>query len=115
MATPRPFLTPVAFIDSPQVLDCSVTSIPGSGSSPLQVVSSLKKSTAAVRIIDSLGEYVGLYVGKAGFEVLTAIIGAGAPDYVECVIPKGSRVTLRNMATTAISTGSVCITFLGIP
>lgn len=70
------WLFPRAFFDAPQVLSASVTPIPGSGDPPLQVVANLGiHSTYAVDYIDSTGDYIGIYVGAPGQEILKCIVG----------------------------------------
>ena len=105
-------MLPYAFMDSPKVLDCTVTSIPGSGSPPLQVVASLIFPAAKLEINDGLGAYCGLYVGGVGVEELYLIIAGGDRYEKDVEIPHGARISLRSMSTSAISTGTLCLTFL---
>lgn len=100
------------FFDSPVVLDCTVTSIPGSGSSTLQVIAKLTDQITRVLINDAVGQYVGIYSGAAGAEILKAIISGGKTYEAPVIIAAGSRVSLRNMDTAAITTGSLCVTFI---
>jgi hypothetical protein len=100
------------FFDSPQVLDCSVTSIPGSGSSTLQVVASTPDKICQLVISDAVGEYVGIYKGAVGQETLVAMVCSGSLYSVDCVIPKSSRISLRSMTAAALVTGTLCISFI---
>jgi hypothetical protein len=107
-------LFPIFFIDSPEILYANVTPIPGSGSSPIQVVAdSGFKAAYGVHWLDTTGDYIGLYIGAAGHEVLRVIIGGGAITAVPVVIPAHSRVSLRSMTSSAITNGQITITFLG--
>lgn len=107
-------LFPIFFIDSPEILDCYVTNIPGSGSLPLQVVvDSGLKAAYGVQWIDTSGDWIGLFTGTAGNEVLKAIIGGGLVSATPVVIPHNSRVSLRSMTTSSISNGKITISFLG--
>lgn len=104
---------PIAFFDPPQVLSASVTSIPGSGSAPLQVVADLgPNSCTEVAFIDSTGDYIGLYIGAVGFETLRCIIGGGLNTEVKAFLPAHCRVSLRSMTASAITNGKITCTFL---
>lgn len=105
---------PIYFIDSPQVLDTFVTNIPGAGSSPLQVVADSGLLAAyGIQYIDTTGDYIGVYVGSAGNEVLRCIIGGGIVNATPVVIGHNSRVSVRSMQSAAITTGKLTISFLG--
>ncbi len=107
-------LFPIFFIDSPQILSCNATPIPGSGSSPIQVVaSSGVKAAYGVSWIDTTGDWIGLYTGSVGNEVLRTIIGGGVVSAVPVVISANSRVSLRSMTASPITNGEITITFLG--
>lgn len=108
-------LFPIAFMDAPQVLNASVTPIPGSGNSPLQVVADLGfKAAYAIDYIDSTGDYIGVYVGPVGFEVLRSIIGGGAITRAYIVLAAHSRISLRSITSTAITNGHLSINFMGM-
>lgn len=107
-------LFPIFFIDPPSILNTFVTNIPGSGSSPLQVVAnSGVKAAFAISYIDTTGDYIGVYVGSPGNEILLTIIGGGQVSVVPAVIAVGSRVSLRSLSASAITTGYLALTFLG--
>lgn len=110
----QPNLFPIYWIDSPKILDCSVTPIPGSGSSPVQVVlESGFKAAYAINFIDTTGDWIGLYTGAPGSETLRTIIGGGLNTFTPVVIAAHSRVSLRSMTASAITNGKLTITFLG--
>lgn len=107
-------LFPIFFIDAPEILDAAVTNIPGSGSSPLQVVAdSGLKAAYGVQYIDTTGDYIGVYTGSVGHEILRAIIGGGLVNATSVVIAHNSRVSLRSMTSSAITFGKLTISFLG--
>ena len=107
-------LFPIYFLDSPQVLNASVTAIPGSGSAPLQVVASSGfKASHAIDYIDSTGDYIGVYVGQAGSETLLTIIGGGVTNRAYCVIPAHARVSLRSITSSPITNGFISCVFMG--
>lgn len=107
-------LFPIFFIDPPKILDAYVTGIPGSGSSPIQVVAeSGFKAAYAIGYVDTTGDFIGVYVGAIGAEVLKCIIGGGLVSTAPVVIPAHSRVSLRSMTAAPITNGKLTMTFLG--
>lgn len=107
-------LFPIAFIDPPQVLQTYVTNIPGSGSAPMQVVANLGfKAASGIQFTDTTGDYIGVYQGAAGREVLKTIIGGGLTEIVPVVLTANSRISLRSMTASAITNGDISIIFLG--
>lgn len=107
-------LFPIAFLDAPQVLNASVTSIPGSGSSPLQVVADIGfKAAHAIDYSDSTGDYVGVYVGAIGHEKLVSIIGGGVTTRACVVLAAHSRISLRSITSSAITNGYISCIFMG--
>lgn len=108
------YLFPIAYIDPPQILETSVTPIPGSGSLPLQVIADVgQKYGVAVDYIDTTGDFIGVYQGAAGQEVLVCIIGNGLSDRAYGVITALQRVSLRSMTTTPITSGNLTLTIMG--
>lgn len=107
------YLQPIAFFDAPQVLDSAVTPIPGSSQAPLQVVASMPGSSKTIEYTDGIGQYVGVYVGMAGSEVLLCIIGGGETNEIDAPILPGTRVSLRSMDVAAITRGTLCCQFMG--
>jgi hypothetical protein len=99
-------------IDTTPLLDTSSTNIPGSGSSPVQVVATLAANVKRILVVEDIGEYYGLYTGAAASEVLKCVIPLGGGE-VPVEINSGTRISLRSMTTTAISTGKIAINFLG--
>ncbi len=107
-------LFPIYFIDPPNILNASVTSIPGSASLPLQVVAeSGNRAAYQIDYIDTTGDYIGVYTGEVASEVLRCIIGGGLVSSSAVVIAAHSRVSLRSMTATAITNGKLTITFMG--
>lgn len=99
---------PIAFFDSPEIVNCSVTPIPGSGSLPLQVIAdSGFRSAVAIDYMDTTGDFIGVYLGAAGFETLLCIIGNGQTTRSWGVFPAHSRVSLRSMTTSSITNGTI--------
>lgn len=107
-------LFPIYFIDAPEILYTNVTPIPGNASLPIQVVANSGfKAAYGVAWIDTTGDYIGLYTGPSGSEVLRTIIGGGVVSMTPVVIAAHSRVSLRSMTSSAITNGQIVITFLG--
>ena len=107
-------LYPIAFFDPPQVLNSFVTNIPGSGSLPLQVIANIGfKAAYAIDYIDSTGDFIGVYIGLAGSEKLTCIVGGGQTTRAWAVIPANARVSLRSMTASPITNGYLQASFMG--
>ena len=108
-------LFPVAFFDAPQVLDTSVTPIPGSGNNPIQVIANIgKNGSQRIDYIDTTGDFIGVYTGPTGKETLACIIGNGVNSWAFVVLPAFSRVSLRSMTATPITFGKLQATFMNV-
>lgn len=106
---------PIAFLDPPLLLQAFVTHIPGSGSAPLQVVANLGfKAAYAIDYIDTTGDYIGVYQGAVGQEVLKCIVGGGLVSRAWVVLTANSRISLRSISSTAITNGNLSMTFMGM-
>lgn len=104
---------PIAFFDPPQILNASVTHIPGSASLPLQVIAdSGTRSAVAIDFMDTTGDMIGVYLGASGQEVLLCIIGNGLNSRAWGVFPAHSRVSLRSMTASAITSGTLVGTLM---
>lgn len=99
-------------IDTTPLLDTSVTNIPASASLPLEIVASTAADVKKIISVEDIGEYIGIYTGAAASEVLKAVLPLGGGE-LELNIASGTRVSLRAMENTAISTGKIAINFLG--
>jgi hypothetical protein len=99
-------------IDATPLLDTSVTNIPGSASAPVQIVASTAARVRKVISVEDIGEFIGLYTGAPASEVLECVLplGGGA---VEVDIPASTRLSLRAMGVTAVTTGNIAINMLG--
>jgi hypothetical protein len=102
----------IALFDPPVTLDASVTPIPGSASSTLQVVANLPSNVNRIRFLDGIGEFVGVYSGSIGQEVLRAVIGGGVGE-TDVTFAAHSRVSLRSLESSTITYGKLCVLFLG--
>ena len=105
---------PVSFIDAPEIFDCSSTNIPGSASSPIQIVSSLVHQVFSITVQGNTANFIGLYEGAIGSETLKLILGVGQPKDHAIILAKNSRLSLRSMTISAINFGSLSITFNAI-
>lgn len=93
------------------LLDASSTTINGSAGAFLQVVSSLGNACKKIFIADTTGAFIGVYTGGSGSEVLAFIINPGINQYREHAIAGSTRVSLRAMATAAITSGNLIMEF----
>lgn len=99
-------------IDTTPLLDTASTNIPGSASNPVEIVSSTAAVVQKVLTVEDIGEFIGLYTGAAAAEVLKCVLPLGGGE-VQVDIPAGTRISLRSMTTSAISTGKIAINFIG--
>lgn len=97
--------------DTP-LLDTSSSNIPASAGSPLEVVASLAGDIKKIQIIEDIGSYIGIYTGAAASEVLKAVLPLGGGE-VDLQIASGTRISLRALENTAISSGKMAINFQG--
>lgn len=108
-------LTPVDFIDVAigPVIDASINNIPASAGAFLEVVLALAAEVHAINIQDTVGAYIGIYTGAPAAEVLAYVGQPGQDGIIPLNIPAGTRVSIRNMANVALSSGEYNIVFLG--
>ena len=99
-------------IDTTPLLDCSLTNIPASSGNPQQVVASLAAAVKKIVTVEDIGEYIGLYTGVALSETLKCVLPLGGGE-IEVDIPIATRISLRAMKNTAISSSYIAINFLG--
>lgn len=100
-------------IDTTPLLDVSVSNIPASSALPLEVVASLAADCRKILTVDDIGEFIGLYTGAAGAEVLKCVLPI-AGGCVELELSAGDRISLRNMKDATINTATfIAINFLG--
>lgn len=100
------FVIPLTFFDPPQVIDTSVTPIPASSQLPLQVIVSTGVQVGVgVTYNDTTGEFIGVYIGDIGQEILVCIIGNGLSSQAWGRIPPKSRISLRSMKNESITLG----------
>lgn len=93
--------------------DASVTNVPASGGSPQTLVASLAATVKAIQIFDTTGGFIGVYTGAAASEVLKFVFGPGSDQTVDVSIASGTRISIRNLQNSAISTGMIAMNFLG--
>lgn len=100
------FTIPIAFFDPPIVLDTSVTPIPASSQLPLQVIANTGVSTGVgINYNDTTGDFIGVYIGPSGSEQLLCVIGNGLTSQGWAKVPPNSRISLRSMRNTSITSG----------
>lgn len=102
----------VDLLDTP-LLDASSTNIPGSAASPVEVVATLAAAVKKIQILDTTGGFFGVYTGAAASEVLKLVVGPGSDQTIDASIAAGTRISLRSMTTSAITSGNVAINFIG--
>lgn len=101
------------YLSAYAIIDATSTSIPGSGSPPLQVNAALPKTVSSVIVRDGIqGKFMGIYRGAVGFETLVAIVGGPGESMVPMWVFAGQRVSIRNMDVAAIVTGTMALSFI---
>ena len=99
---------PIAFFDPPQVINATVTPIPAASGTPLQIIADSGINVGVgVQYMDTTGDFIGVYIGKAGHEILACIIGNGVSSQAWASFPPHSRISLRAMANVAITNGAL--------
>jgi hypothetical protein len=99
-------------LDGSPLLDTSGTNIPASSADPLELVATLAADVKKIISVEDIGSYMGLYTGAALSETLKCVLPLGGGE-VEVQIPSGTRVSIRALENTAISSGKIAINFLG--
>lgn len=99
-------------IDTTPLLDTSSTNIPASSGNPVEIVASTSADVQKVISVEDIGEFIGLYEGAALSETLVCVLPLGGGE-VQVDIASGTRISLRAMENTAISTGLIAINFIG--
>lgn len=95
------------------VLVTSSTNIPGNAGTHLELVASLAATVKKVRVNDTTGQFIGIYIGAAASEVLKFVIGPGMDGEIDVSIPSGTRISALAIGATAISSGDLLIQFIG--
>ena len=109
------YIFPICFLDAPQILTASVTNIPAIGGTPLQVIADTGTRAAfAIDFVDTTGDFIGVYTGTPGNEILRCIIGGGLNSRAWVVIAAHSRVSLKSMTTSPITSGRLTCTLMGM-
>lgn len=99
-------------IDTTPLLDTSSTNIPASGSSPLEVVASSAGHISKIVSVEDIGEFIGVYTGGSGSEVLACVLPLGGGE-IAVNIPISTRISIRNMKNAAISSGFIALNLIG--
>lgn len=107
-------LTNTTFFDPPIVLDTSVTPIPDITSPPLQVIAdSGVYITVAINFSDSTNQFIAVYEGEVGKEVLRAVIGNGVIGQSWCRILPHTRISLGSLTSASITSGRITANLSG--
>lgn len=87
------------------LIDVSSTNIPGNASLPLQLIASTSDITREIQVIEDIGEYMALYTGASGAEVLLCALPLGGGT-VKVEVPASTRISIKSLKATAISSAS---------
>lgn len=95
------------------VLDASVTTINSNVGAFVTVVATLAAAAKAIRVCDTTGNFIGVYTGAGGSEALAFIIEPGMADVIEHAIPINTRLSVRAMGSSSITSGNLTLQALG--
>ena len=99
-------------IDTTPLLDTSSTNITASTGNPVTLVASSAAIIKKIVSVEDIGEFFGLYTGVALSEVLLCVLPLGGGE-IEVNIPIATRISIRHMKNTAITSGFIALNFLG--
>lgn len=92
------------------LIDAASTAVPSSAGAPLQITANLVSDVMSVEIINgTTGTLELLHGPDASLDRLMYIAPSYAHRRQPIVIPKGSRLSIRNTVASAISTGQIVI------
>lgn len=91
----------------------SGTNIPASGSTELELSAALGSTIGKISVNNGCASPVNLYIGATGALVLIMTVGIGVYPQIDCVIPKGARLSVRAVPNSALNTGNFTITGWG--
>ena len=94
-----------SIVDVISPIDISSSNIPANLNPPLEIIGATSAAVTKVQTIEDVGEYIGLYTGASGSENLVAILPIAGGE-VEVAIPLGTRLSIRHMKNSAISTST---------
>jgi len=94
------------------LLDTSSTNIPASSGNPLELVASTTAIIRKIQSVEDIGEFMGIYEGAALSETLVGILPLGGGE-IEVNLPAATRISIRNMKNSAITTGFITLNLLG--
>lgn len=92
------------------LIDAGTTTINGSAGATVEIDAScpvIKK----IQALDTTGYYLVLYTGASGSEVMKCIFGPGADYTIPVDIPAGTRLSIRNLDTTSITSGKIVLNY----
>lgn len=106
--------TIVDFLDAGSMAPTGANAIPGSGSAPLQVVSSLAANVTKIQVIHDIGEFLNIYSDAAGTNLL-AHVTLTPDETIDVDIPAGSSIYIRNAKASAIDDANsiISMNFIG--
>ena len=99
--------------DNGVVVLSGTETIPAKAASQLQLVSTSAATIKKIQTVEDIGEYMGIFTGASTSETLACVLPLGGGE-VSVEIASGSRISIRALtSSTAITSGSLGINFLG--
>jgi len=109
------YVVPIAYPDPPYIIDTSVTPIPANSSPPMQIIADTGFQTGVgVTFNDTTGDFIGVYKGPPGAEVLLCVVGNGTSGLNWGTIPANSRISLRSMTSKSITEGLLNVVVVSV-
>jgi len=95
--------------------DASSTNIPGSGSSPLELIASTSSNYInAFHVFDTTGGFLEIMTGAAASETRLFLVGPGNDSIIYAEVGIGTRISVRRVdSATALSSGSLAVNYMG--
>ena len=94
--------------------DVSSSNIPGSASSPLELVASLSNNIIAFQVFDTSGGVLELMTGAVASEVRLCLVGPGNDSIIYAQANSSTRISVRRVdSTSALTSGTLSINYIG--
>ena len=84
------------------------TPVPANASNGLTLIASTSQITKQIQIIEDIGEYMALYTGASGSEVLLCAAPLGGGE-VNVNVPASTRISIKSLKASAINSNTFLI------
>lgn len=99
-------------------VNAATTAVPTSAGDPTEIIASLSDDVKMIEIVNSLGGPIELLMGPNTNADRICIVPGVASTVIHqqprtCLLPKTARISMRNLAAAAISSGLLTINLWG--